>query len=265
MRHYIENNLVQYKNTINILLIGAGGTGSHVLSGLARIHHALMELEQRGLHVVVFDPDTISHANMGRQNFALADIHQSKASVLVSRMNQYFGLSWEAYPFSYPLTEELACSYGIEEDFDIAISCVDTARARYQILAHLKQNSIPYWLDFGNDKTSAQVVLGTLQEIKQPTSSHEVTPTLPTIIELFPNLLSLDDGNNTPSCSTREALAKQDLFVNATVANFGCSILWNVLRNGFLEHHGFFLDVASSTSSPLSINKATWQRFGYSA
>ena len=42
--HFIHNNLLDATNPITINLIGAGGTGSQVLTALARMHQALVEL-----------------------------------------------------------------------------------------------------------------------------------------------------------------------------------------------------------------------------
>ena len=48
-------------------LIGAGGTGSQVLTALARMNHALTELNHAGLSVRLWDDDVITEANLGRQ------------------------------------------------------------------------------------------------------------------------------------------------------------------------------------------------------
>ena len=53
-----------------IELIGAGATGSLILAGLVRLHLAMLELgHPHGLIVRCWDPDTVSHVNIGRQLF----------------------------------------------------------------------------------------------------------------------------------------------------------------------------------------------------
>jgi hypothetical protein len=41
--------------------------------------------------------------------------------------------------------------------------------------------------------------------------------------------LEAQDDSNEPSCSLAEALEKQDLFINSTLANMAASLLWNLL------------------------------------
>ncbi len=59
MIHHIESRLLT--RAVNVVLVGAGGTGSHVLRRLANMHLAMVELgHPAGLDVVVIDPDTVS-------------------------------------------------------------------------------------------------------------------------------------------------------------------------------------------------------------
>ena len=257
MRHYLHNKIVSNQHRTNIALVGVGGTGSHVLAGLGQIHQGLLGLEQAGLHVSVFDDDIVSESNIGRQAFAKSDIGQAKASVLVSRVNGWYGTDWDAYPFQYP-------HHAICTNADIVISCVDTAAARIKIASHLKRcHNALYWLDFGNAASTGQVILGSLQEIPQPESSFETTTILPTIVDLYPQIETFDEEQNIPSCSVRESLFKQDLFVNSTLANFGCNLLWTLFKNSFTEISGFFMDIHSGTTNPVPLSKSYWQRCGF--
>ena len=49
--HFVDNCLIYPTNPITINLIGAGGTGSQMLTALARMNHALTELNHAGLSV----------------------------------------------------------------------------------------------------------------------------------------------------------------------------------------------------------------------
>lgn len=68
--HFTDSALIQATNPITVNLIGAGGTGSQVLTALARINHALNEFNHAGLEVRLWDDDTVATANLGRQLFA---------------------------------------------------------------------------------------------------------------------------------------------------------------------------------------------------
>lgn len=60
--------------------------------------------------------------------------------------------------------------------------------------------------------------------------------------------------DDQPSCSLAEALHKQDLFINSTLANLGCSLLWTMLREGMIQHRGFFLNIKALQSQGIPIN-----------
>jgi flavin-dependent dehydrogenase len=53
--HIIDNYLINPTNPIIVNLIGAGGTGSQMLTALARMNHSLLALNHPGLKVFVYD------------------------------------------------------------------------------------------------------------------------------------------------------------------------------------------------------------------
>ena len=77
--HYTDNYLLSPHHPVSVHIIGAGGTGSQVATNLARMDMALRALGHPGLHVTVFDPDTVSEANIGRQLFSESEIGLNKA------------------------------------------------------------------------------------------------------------------------------------------------------------------------------------------
>jgi len=100
-------------------------------------------------------------------------------------------------------------------------------------------------MDFGNGKDTGQVVLSTIGKVKQPNSEKfEAVDRLPLATEEFGELLrQAETDSDTPSCSLAEALEKQDLFINSALAQMGCSLLWNMFRNGMTEARGMFLNL----------------------
>ena len=63
--HFTDNLLLNPTNPISVNLIGAGGTGSQMLTSLARMNHALNELHHAGLSVRLWDNDIVTEANLG--------------------------------------------------------------------------------------------------------------------------------------------------------------------------------------------------------
>lgn len=139
---------------------------------------------------------------------------------------------------------------------------MDTVAARFEIAEVLKaadksshySNAPKYWMDFGNGKDSGQVILSTVGSIRQPASEKfETVGILPFVTEEFGELLRQSETDDLPSCSLAEALEKQDLFVNSALAQMGCSLLWQMFRNGLVSHRGFFLNLGEFRAAPLPL------------
>lgn len=251
--HYTENYFLNPVHPISVQLIGCGGTGSLVLTSLARIHYALQALGHIGLHTTVFDPDVVSEANIGRQLFSPCDLGQNKAVVLVSRLNTFFGLNWCA-------RKELFSSALEDTNANLTISCVDTVSARLEIARALQKKTDGYddkkkfyWLDFGNTRESGQVILGTLRDIQQPESvEYETVKHLDSITEMY-DLTLVNEEESGPSCSLAEAISKQDLFINSTLAQLGCNLLWKLFSMGRLDMQGMFLNLNTMNVNPIRL------------
>lgn len=253
--HFVPTELTRPYNPVTVNLLGAGGTGGQVLTALARMNHALIALGHAGLFVNVYDDDKVDIANLGRQLFTTAELGQYKAVALIDRVNRFFGTNWKANTIRYDRKMDAVASAVI------TISCVDTVSARFEIADILENSSKHnhgrsrplYWMDFGNGKSTGQVILSTLGLVRQPTTKeYKTVDQLPLLTKEFRDLLhngGQDDGS--PSCSMAEALSKQDLFINSALANCGASLLWQLFRGGKLQNRGFFLNLQDFRAQPL--------------
>ncbi len=259
--HIIEKELLQPYNPVSINLIGAGGTGSQMLTALARMSQALNGLNHPGFVVTVFDDDTVQSPNRARQLFTTTELGQYKSVALINRVNRFFGLNWKAETDKY---NKAFFANDFQGSATITISCVDTVEARFEIAKVLQamskslnnhRNRPLYWMDFGNSKDTGQVLLCTVGAIKQPTSKrYNPIEKLPLVTEEFKELLiQSESADNTPSCSIADALAKQDLFINSSLANLGGSLLWQMFREGILFDRGFFLNLKEFRTTPLKV------------
>ena len=258
--HRLHEELLERE--VRVLVVGCGGNGSAILTGLPYLHSAMLaQGHPYGLHVTVMDDETVSPFNSVRQPFAKSEVGLNKAIVLVSRLNIFWGLSWQAIP--QPFTARtLAPSYaGYGEPHlrpDIVVGCVDTRAARAIIAESTAGFSgVSYWLDVGNSSSSGQFVLGEPQNSRNKRSRMR----LRTISELYPEVTdpALDDDNE-PSCSAIEALERQEPFVNAVLAQHALALLARLLRYGQISHHGGFVDIATSRSVPLAVDPSLWRR-----
>ncbi|TKC01148.1 PRTRC system ThiF family protein [Pedobacter cryotolerans] len=251
--HILPAYFLNPTNPISVNLIGAGGTGSQILTALARMNFALLDSVHCGLNVTIFDPDTVEPSNLGRQLFNEHELGMNKAVALTNRVNRFFGTNWKAVAGKFEDCPKQA---------NINITCVDTVSARKKIAGILNdtralsndRDKPLYWLDLGNGRNSGQVWLSTIEEIKQPESKKFNTiSTLCDIFETYRGKMESQLENNAPSCSLAQALGKQDLFINSVLANMGASLLWSMFRLGALEQKGFFLNLTDFRSTPVPV------------
>lgn len=237
---------------VMIHLVGCGGNGSQMLTGLARLNLALTALGHPGLNVIAFDPDTVSEANMGRQMFGQFDVGSSKAIVLVSRINAFFGLNWEAHFGRYEAGKGAP---------DMLIACVDSAKSRYEIAngRALRHPNKPYYLmDMGNRAADGQVLFGELANA-DGSPAHKAPPgsaRLPDPYRVLPELVDVQAvEDDMPSCGLAQALERQELFINQAVVTPALSILWEFFRHGRLTWHGAFVNLRTGSMRPLLVKE----------
>ena len=111
------------RHPVTVNVIGAGGTGSQVITSLARMDLALRRLGHPGLFVRVYDPDRVSESNIGRQLFSEADLGLNKAQCLITRINRFFGNDWTAIPQYYPQKKDNLFA-------NLFITCTDSKNSR---------------------------------------------------------------------------------------------------------------------------------------
>ena len=256
VEHILPPDLLN-NHALRALVIGAGGTGSAIVMGLPYLEQAMRAWGHRyGLDVAMMDADEVSEANCIRQPFSISDIGQNKATALINRINLFWGMSWSAIPNNFH-----ARSFDRNEDRcpDLVIGCVDTRAARKAIEDSFSRalSRTCYWLDLGNNASSGQFVLG------QPLNARNrrKADRLRTVSELFPEIVDAEAGEDPlPSCSTVEALDRQEPFINQTLAASALAMLAQLLRYGKLTYHGAFFNAKSGMMSALPVDPALWKK-----
>lgn len=229
---------------LEVCLVGAGGNGSQMLNGLARMELALRAVGHPGIDVEVYDPDIVTQANVGRQLFSPSDVGQPKANILVHRINCFYNLKWTAVPDRYSAEHHT--------NPDILIGCVDTIAARRE----LARCPWSYWLDLGNTDKTGQVVLGRPKGGRfHARDEMQADPTRPlTVMEMFPELRrGKPREDDAPSCSLAGALDKQDLFINQSVATLALHLLWTFIRKGEITCQGYFINLEAGRVVPIPL------------
>jgi PRTRC genetic system ThiF family protein len=233
---------------VKVALVGCGGTGSQMLTGLARLNHALVELGHPGLHVTAFDADTVSAANVGRQMFSPADVGQRKSVVLVHRLNAFFGLDWCGRPV------HAGPDAIVRGSLDLVVMCVDSAAARAKLAPFLKKAG-SYVMDLGNRASDGQVILGASEQALGNRTADQVDSTqLRWPYDVLPELIDTTiPEDDTPSCSLAEALERQELFINQAVVTQGLAILWEFFRHARVTWCGAFINLKTGQVRPVSV------------
>ena len=268
--HFVPAYFLNPVHPITVTLVGAGGSGSQMLSALARIDHALRQLGHKGLHVTVMDPDAVEPSNIGRQLFTASDLGQNKAECLVTRFNRIYGNAWEA--------EDKLFDGKDTNMSNIVISCVDNKAARQKIANSFRKRNITrkeiekyhkiqggvafneynenycfYWLDLGNAQRTGQAFLGS-NRIPQPeTDEYETVEYLPLVTEQF-DFGKVKEEDSGPSCSMAEALSKQDLFINSVLVQTAASLLWSLLTDAAIDTRGFYVNLDTYRTAPVPVS-----------
>lgn len=58
---------------------------------------------------------------------------------------------------------------------------------------------------------------------------------------------------SAPSCSTREALLKQDLFINLILVSLGMNLLWKLFNDYKIDYHGGFINLQTMSMKPIKL------------
>lgn len=253
--HFIPTYFANPQHPISITLVGVGGTGSLILSRLVRIDQGLKQLGHPGLMVRAIDGDKVEPHNIGRQNFTPSDIGCYKADRSIQKINMAFGLQWKAI-------NEFVTKDSKEDILaNIIITAVDSAKVRTLIKkmmdktffhdhSHEPFSSPYYWMDTGNGKDFGQVVLSTIGAFKQPeTKLFDTVGKLNDVEEIFGKLELSDTKENQgmESCSFRESIKHQDLFINDSIAVEASNLIWKMFTELYITSHGSVINHKKGT------------------
>lgn len=233
---------VNGQNPITVSVIGAGGTGSFVMSRLARLHKALNFMDHPGFYVKLIDYDKVEEQNVGRQLFTSDDVGFYKAERIVSKINIAYDLAWKCSLSDHP----------DDINKNLIISCVDNTETKQRIIDDfyskvdepVSEQSIKYYLiDCGNGKDFGQVILS------------DVNKKLKNINDFFGRDLSKFDTKERQGdgCSYRIKLEEQDLFINDLVSIYAVNIIKDLIINKRIYYQGVFFNTTEFLTNKIFI------------
>ena len=220
---------------VKIIILGAGGTGGHVMPHLYRLLHSL----NRYTKVVVCDGDIVEEKNLVRQNFISVDLGKNKAQVLAERYATAFGLEVSYIPEFIEDEDRLAelaapdvfyanqySQHGVE-GLSILVGCVDNNRSRQLCHQVFKKAQNLVYIDSGNGEHTGQVVCG----IRRSGRTYYKP-----IGEIYPDVLMDTDKFPTQlSCAEAAVSAPQSIVANIMAGTAVVSYLYNILVLGSIE------------------------------
>lgn len=255
MPHIVSSDLLS--DTVNIHVIGCGGTGSAVVPGLAKIHRSMIALgHPKGLSVTIWDDDEVALHNCTRQNFFEPDVGHAKAAIMANRLN----IAHAPAKFRCEAKVKRFTREDRHLNADFIIGCVDSKAARNEIRLVVESSHNPvYWVDCGNESASGQVIVG-----QGGYRLRDNPNRLPLVTDLFPEIATGTESN-TPSCSAMQSIMRQGVFTNNMAATWALSWIDAALRHGKVDWSGVFFNVAAGRVSAIQADPAAWERLGYTA
>jgi len=152
-----------FHGTPRIVLVGCGGTGSHLLPNILQYIWAQHTKDKQELpEIILVDGDSVEQKNLVRQRFTATDLTLNKAAALARRYTSVFGIRMNAFE-GYISNKEELLQLAPSDCPNIIIGAVDNHRARMVMWQYFldRQHQYPvFWIDSGNEGWNGQAILG---------------------------------------------------------------------------------------------------------
>jgi PRTRC genetic system ThiF family protein len=256
MPYSIENEPIK-----TVVLVGCGGTGSILASGLCRI--------LRGIDVklIFIDMDRVEKPNLYRQDFFQGDLEHFKSQALAERLSRQYGreIGYSVMPYEQDtLNESMGSGMTMRADHLLIIGCVDSSDARRSISDSLAHSFSSWYIDSGNGFNSGQVLIGNTnkkEELREcfNEEAHTVSK-LPSPSLQVPALLIPPTKPVRPlDCAEAVEDNEQSPTINQAMATLVLDMVWKLLT-GKLTHMGAYLDMEAGSLKYVPANPVTISR-----
>lgn len=259
----------------NIVVVGAGGTGSRLVPLLAQFIKTITAgVSPRGFLVnptiYLVDDDIVEEKNLVRQNFIQPDVGKPKAAVLANRYSRAYGVNivpvlnrLEARVLDTNNPLNTASNLGSNA---VVILCVDSAQARREILKFFsdcvskaelsRSENAPFIVDAGNEDDFGQVRFFNLIQTKRLTQYGRMpamTPEVGTINYIPMDARFYESLKDNPGGSCVDM--DQTLAINAMMA----TMIMGVVQNFYYVKPFFHYTMGVSLKGEASVQKITLQ------
>ncbi|HQU91386.1 MAG TPA: ThiF family adenylyltransferase [Pyrinomonadaceae bacterium] len=249
---------VEY-NTLRFIVVGAGGTGSFVVTAVARLIYELKQQQNKSAEMLIVDPDVVENGNIPRSNLCFAEIGRYKAQTLAERVSTAWGIETCFSCEKFDPEKHLNSSNSDYRSLTIIVGCVDNYLARREMHRALDEfrsygdASRVWWIDGGNGKASGQVLLGSTTKPLKPEqyfTGTSICRALPAPSLQHPDLLEPEriEAKSDASCPEGVRLGEQSLNINQRVAVEMADMLSAMLLARSLKRFASYFDLESGTS-----------------
>lgn len=255
------------KITYNVVVVGAGGTGSFFIKEFARYMAYDVQLEyERKIRMCVVDGDMLEAKNLDRQAFCEEDIGEYKAVALVEAVKSNFeNIKITAMPKYITEAGELRDIFGAFSDWfdqgeysyyhsgnlkvNVLIGACDNNRCRQVMHEWFLDMGDCIYIDSGNGFSNGQVVVG-IREKRETIA--------PDACMCFPDMLSDTSPDAVhKSCSEINVSEPQHIVTNMLAGNIMlahiCNLMAGSIEPGITFFDAFHLFVRFTPASELDI------------
>ena len=247
-------------NRVYLTLVGAGGTGSHLASGLATIALALREMDI-STDLRFIDQDIVEEKNIGRQLFTAADLGRNKALALAQRIGGAYGMGIAAISRFIDNKDTFLASDlapGHAQVLNLVVGAVDNPAARALIAKAVERaQGQLWWADAGNENHSGQIALGNSVDPHRWRPALGMVDSLPAPHVIYPDLIKKAPKTaKRASCADATAAGEQGLMVNRMVAAWALSLLNDFLL-GQLKYFTLAFDLEFGGTQSRALDEQT--------
>jgi len=257
--HYLPTSVLDNTSEVHFIIVGAGGTGSHLTYKMAKIALALKELGRKPIKVTLVDGGEIRNTTHFRGNFSPFVREGNKAVNTIEYVNRLFKVDFKSLDAA--IAE--ATTYmdiGLQTNQCVFfITCTDTISSRaatksiLENFSKLYKFSSLYWMDIGNDKDFGQYILGTVGKIEQPyVPGVKTIAKMPLFYTFFEEYFKRTDSN-TQSCNFFETVSSQELLINDIMATHAAYMIYDFLINYNITYQGAFINMETLTINPIML------------
>ena len=229
-------------NPNEVIVIGAGGTGSILIPNLARF---LNSINFEG-SLVIADGDSYDEGNIDRQSFSLQHVGLNKSeyqALVVSSQIPNFANNVDFIP-EYLSKEDIDT---LIDENSVVINCADNNTVRIFVENRVNELNDAVHICCGNDLRSGQV------QISMVRNGERLTPT---IFDEAPDLQNEDEDRSQMSCEEIAQLPSGGQLIAANMMSASLALCYVVQlmgnrplnRNGTFIMHAFtYFDVLTNS------------------